>query len=1776
MANRIQLRRGSAQEWSNVNPTLAIGELGIEIDTGRIKIGDGVTPWNSLRYERPLESVANSANTLVQRDADGNFACGAITGSLIGNASTATRLANVRQVALTGELSGSATFDGSSNLNISATLALVPTLPHYNGQITATGTYTKVVVDAKGRVINASNPTSIVDYGLDGTVEGVSAQGFDRDLQGIADLSTTGHIVRVSDGNIVTRTVTGTAGRISVVNGSGVAGNPTLDLINTTIVPGTYNTPTIAGATQTLNATKFTVDQWGRFTYAEDFPIATAVEGTTSSGWATGTTYARYDKVTNGGRLYQALNSGTSGATPPTHTSGDVSDGTVSWRHLASVTTRQKGLASFDQEDFDVDANGHVQIALAGVDNTQLQNNQIRFADGNSYTAYELDNELTASTGYRGITTINDLSVNNTSGSPLLKCLAADDNVDINTTTSTIFSDITLDKTSTAIQTINRAGSLTLLMNANTASNRFLRLTANNAGSGDAKIEVTADESIDITSTNTTISLAAAQQISLISSGADVRVEDFYFANNVLSSTNSTIVLDPAGIGDDTGTVQIKGNLQVDGTTTTVNSTTITIDDVILTLGGDQTPTTDDNKDRGIEFKYYDTQARLGFYGWDDSYTTLAGTTGGYRFLYNATNTSEVFTGTDAGLIAGNLALSSNVGSTSTSTGTLVVTGGAGISQNLWVGGTANVAGNTTLQGTLGVTNLATFNNGVTIAGSTTAATEYFRITDGAGTPVTKFLVDTASGNTTIEGTVTVTDNVTFNKNLTVVGSNTAATEYFKVQNASAADRFVVDSSSGNTTISGTLGVTNATTLSSSLGVTGATTLTGNLTTQSGSYVYIQNVDAPTVVTDGSNNYVISGSDYGAFRSDGGGYFGQTVLFASDIYVNGAVNVKDSGSGGTASNVNSLSVRYFTTLGSTISFTPSYATDTSSNLRVTGGAGIGTTLHIGGTGANEGLYVGKKINSDTAKFSVLGASGNTSISGTLGVAGITSITNNTNSTATNNGALVVTGGVGIGNELRVAGNTTLTADLAVNGGDLTTNQSTFNLLASPTTVNIAAAGTTVQIGAATGTTTVRNNLTIGGNLTVSGSTTYVNSTVTTIKDPVITLGGSDSGGNATSDDNKDRGIEFKYFDVSAKTGFFGWDDSSSGYRFLENATNTSEVFSGTDAVLYAGSLNLSKAGTALSVTNNASIGGTLGVTGTSTFTGLLTADGGADIKNVQIAVTAVNEIDTIVGNLILDSAGGTVQIDDACTITGLLTATAGGDAVLTARDARKWTTARTLTVSGDMTGSATFDGSAAIGLAITLNNTVTAGTYRSVTVDAKGRVTAGTNPTTIAGYGLTDAQPLDSDLTAISNLTTTGFISRTATGTAATRTITVAGTGISITNADGISGNPEISLNSNSANNPNTIVARNASGNFSAGTITAALSGNATTATTLETARTIGISGDGTGTAQSFNGSANITIPFTLANSGVTAGTYTKVTVNAKGLITGGATASSDDLTAGSTNLFFTDERAQDAVATALTTNATHSGITVAYNDASNAINITRSELTYGSSTYSGNGSTVAFVADPGRSALNMLAIVGGLIQTPSTEYNYFDQVVLSGVGGHAGESTITVSSTVGLTTGQPVSGTGIGSGARINSISSNTLTLSVANTTGAGQLLRAAIATISTYNGPNVPGTNGQVYTGVAATGGTGSGATFTVTRGAAGAITSLVLASGGKDYAAGQVLAIDGALVGGTSGTDNISVTIGTTTTTTTTATFSAIVKFVTAPPSGSSNVSIRYLPL
>jgi hypothetical protein len=117
------------------------------------------------------------------------------------------------------------------------------------------------------------------------------------------------------------------------------------------------------------------------------------------------------------------------------------------------------------------------------------------------------------------------------------------------------------------------------------------------------------------------------------------------------------------------------------------------------------------------------------------------------------------------------------------------------------------------------------------------------------------------------------------------------------------------------------------------------------------------------------------------------------------------------------------------------------------------------------------------------------------------------ITNATTSTTTATGALKVTGGVGILENLNVGGNTILT-----------------------------------------------------GNLTVNGTTTTVNSTVVTITDPVILLGGATA---PETNDAKDRGVEFRWHNgTDPKIGFFGRTNSTGYLSYIPDATDTSSVFTG--------------------------------------------------------------------------------------------------------------------------------------------------------------------------------------------------------------------------------------------------------------------------------------------------------------------------------------------------------------------------------------------------------------------------------------------------------------------------------------------------------------------------------------------------------------------------------------------------------------------------------------
>lgn len=60
---RIQNRRDTAANWTSTNPTLASGEIGVESNTGKFKIGDGSTAWTSLLYAPA--GLASTATSLV-------------------------------------------------------------------------------------------------------------------------------------------------------------------------------------------------------------------------------------------------------------------------------------------------------------------------------------------------------------------------------------------------------------------------------------------------------------------------------------------------------------------------------------------------------------------------------------------------------------------------------------------------------------------------------------------------------------------------------------------------------------------------------------------------------------------------------------------------------------------------------------------------------------------------------------------------------------------------------------------------------------------------------------------------------------------------------------------------------------------------------------------------------------------------------------------------------------------------------------------------------------------------------------------------------------------------------------------------------------------------------------------------------------------------------------------------------------------------------------------------------------------------------------------------------------------------------------------------------------------------------------------------------------------------------------------------------------------------------------------------------------------------------
>jgi hypothetical protein len=190
-------------------------------------------------------ATANTVSTIVARDASGNFSAGTITatnfsGTHTGVAAlTSGSISGITDLAVLDGGTGSSTAAGArTNLGLvigtdvqayDAELAALATttsaanaLPYYTGS----GTATTTTLSAYGRTLIDDADAATARSTL-GVVIGTDVQGFDADLSAVAALSTNGMISRTGAGTAAVRTLTAGTG-ITITNGDGVAGNPTV------------------------------------------------------------------------------------------------------------------------------------------------------------------------------------------------------------------------------------------------------------------------------------------------------------------------------------------------------------------------------------------------------------------------------------------------------------------------------------------------------------------------------------------------------------------------------------------------------------------------------------------------------------------------------------------------------------------------------------------------------------------------------------------------------------------------------------------------------------------------------------------------------------------------------------------------------------------------------------------------------------------------------------------------------------------------------------------------------------------------------------------------------------------------------------------------------------------------------------------------------------------------------------------------------------------------------------------------------------------------------------------------------------------------------------------------------------------------------------------------------------------------------------------------------------------------------------------------------------
>ena len=586
---------------------------------------------------------------------------------------------------------------------------------------------------------------------------------------------------------------------------------------------------------------------------------------------------------------------------------------------------------------------------------------------------------------------------------------------------------------------------------------------------------------------------------------------------------------------------------------------------------------------------------------------------------------ANVFIGGNTSMGAYTYVMNSNTESKSITSGTLTVQGGVGITSNVYIGGNTTItrglesrstsSGSLIVQGGVGISsnvfvggNMTANGNLTLLAGteSTSTSTGTLLVTGGVG----------ITGNTNIRGNANIGANLAVSANAIV----NATTESISINTGALVVRGGAGVNSnlcvgGNVTI--TKGLESTSTSSGSLIVSGGVGISSNIwvggnTTISGNGIINGNASISSGVESTSTST-------GTLLVRGGVGISSNVFIAGNVTITRGIESTNISSGsllvqggvGVTANV------YVGGNIRTINYTESTNTQTGA-LIVQGGAGIGANVYVGGNlttlkNVNVGNinYLVESTSTTTGMLVVTGGAG---ISSNVFVGGNVTITKGLESTSTSSGSLLVQGGVGISSNVFVGGNVTVSANIRILNGVESTSSSSGTLLVTGgvgITGNVNIGGNT-NIGAnasVSGNTNVTGNVVVGGNVVINRTTESTSITAGAL----IVQGGAGIGANVFVGGN-----------VTITKGTESISTSSGTLIVRGGAGISANVFVGGNITTLGGIESIStSAGTIIvsggvGISSNAFVGGNLtivkGIDANTTASGSLIVKGGVGIS----------------------------------------------------------------------------------------------------------------------------------------------------------------------------------------------------------------------------------------------------------------------------------------------------------------------------------------------------------------------------------------------------------------------------------------------------------------------------------------------------------------------------------------------------------------------------------